>query len=179
MKFDPVEEGGTRFAALLDDMLLVHQRELAAAAVIKARLDHFTAQRTTVEAHLLALVTRTEGEINKKEDVAKVEVQTGTATVDSLGNMVSDLLTESYPVVQYANKLLAEIGQINEAVEGLFLQVESRAFDALEQRIRGTFKTIGAMTRKLAGRLRDEQGRAELDGIRQRFAALEDRSLQR
>ena len=138
---------------------------------------YFTARRRELDVILQALVNRAEGRITKSEDEAKVDVQTGTATIDSLGNLISDLLTQTYPIVQNAHRLLQESKQLDDTVDSLLLQTDVQSVAALEKSMQGTFKTIESVIRRLAGRLRDAPGVAEIASIRQAIAAVESAAL--
>jgi hypothetical protein len=172
-----LDSSETSFIVLLDNMLTIHQREQAAALDTKQRLIYFTARRRELDVILQDLVNRAEGRITKSEDEAKVDVQTGTATIDSLGNLISDLLTQAYPIVQNAHRLLQESKQLDDIVDSLLLQTDVQSVAALEKSMQGTFKIIESVIRRLAGRLRDAPGVAEIASIRQAIAAVESAAL--
>jgi diguanylate cyclase (GGDEF)-like protein len=123
-------------------------------------------------ALVAAIANYASGKIAKVEDEAKVQVQTGAATVDSLGQVLSNVLTETYPVVQNAGKLQRELDTLDETVNGVLAQSDRRGLDALEAKAKALFKTINLISRKLAGRLRDEDGRAEMAEIQRGIAEL-------
>ena len=173
LRLEALDSSETSFVVLLDNMLTIHQREQAAALDTKQRLIYFTARRRELDVILQDLVNRAEGRITKSEDEAKVDVQTGTATIDSLGNLISDLLTQAYPIVQNAHRLLQESKQLDDIVDLLLLQTDVQSVAALEKSMQGTFKIIESVIRRLAGRLRDAPGVAEIASIRQAIAAVE------
>ena len=177
LKLDAVAQGEDRFLRVLEGALAARGHELTASAATKQRLDSFAEHRRSIEAMLLAVINRANGEINKREDRAKVEVQIGAATVGSLDHLLSSLLHEIFPMLQNAGRLLNETGDIDDAVGGLLRQVQDQAVQDLEQKIQGKFKTISVLTRKLAERLRDASGREEIARIRQGFAGLRSEIL--
>jgi diguanylate cyclase (GGDEF)-like protein/PAS domain S-box-containing protein len=177
LRLEALDSSETAFIVLLDNMLIIHQREQAAALDTKQRQIYFTARRHELDVILQALVNRAEGRITKSEDEAKVDVQTGTATVDSLGNLISDLLTQAYPIVQNAHRLLQESKQLDDIVDSLLLQTDVQSVAALEKSMQGTFKIIESVIRRLAGRLRDVSGVAEIASIRQAIAAVASAAL--
>ena len=177
LRLEGLENSETSFVRLLDSMIAIHRREQTAALETKQRLVYFTAGRRELDVILQALANRAEGRITKSEDEAKVDVQTGAATVDSLGNLFSDLLTQTYPIVQNAHRLLQESKQLDDNVDMLMLQADVQSVPALEQSMRGTFKTIESVIRRLAGRLRDAPGVAEIASIRQAIATVQTAAL--
>jgi hypothetical protein len=160
------------FFSLLDSMLAIEEREQTSALVTKQRTADFAARRRELDATLQALIDRAEGKITKSEVAAKVDVQTGTATVNSLGTLFSEILTQTYPIVQNGQRLLQESRKLDETVDAL-LQAEVQSLSALEGTLRNTFKAIDSVTRRLAGRMRDAQGSADMMSIRQGVVALE------
>lgn len=169
-----VEQG---FFNQFDSMLSAHRREQAANLVTEQRIAHFGAQRRALDAILQALVNRAEGRITESEDEAKVKVQTGVATVDGLSDLFSNLLTQTYPIVQNAHRLLQESKQLDEMVDLLLLQTRPESVPALDQSMRDKFKTIESVTRRLAGRMRDGPGVAEIARIRQAVGAVEEAAI--
>jgi diguanylate cyclase (GGDEF)-like protein/PAS domain S-box-containing protein len=176
LSLDTLDSVEQSFSGLLDSMLAIQRRQQAAALVTKQRMANFAARRGQFDAALQALINRAEGKIAKSEDEAKVDVQTGTATVDSLGARFSEIVTQTYPIVQHGQRLLQESKHIDETVDTL-LQAEVHLLPALEHTLRNTFKTIGSLTHRLAGRMRDAQGSADMMSIRQGVVALESAAI--
>jgi predicted aminopeptidase len=96
LELESIAESETSFARVLEDSLAAHGRQLAATAATQARLEQYSARRRQVDALLLSVINRANGAINRYEDSAKVSVQTGAATVDSLGDLLSKLLNETF-----------------------------------------------------------------------------------
>jgi diguanylate cyclase (GGDEF)-like protein len=173
LSLDAIEKNRQPFIALLDDMLKARQAEQAADTATKERIDRLVGLRRELAGKLKALHDRAEAEINRFEDVAKVQVQTGAATVESLDKIIADLLSQLYPVVQYTGKLLTESEQFDDIIGLARSHTSVSSIDSLEEHTRALFKSIAAQVRRLAGRLRDQDGRAAVAEIRQGFAAVE------
>ena len=172
LSLDTLDGVEQRFFNLLTSMLAIQKRERAADLIMKDRTAGFVSRRREFDAILHAFMNRAEGKITKSEDVAKVEVQTGAATVDSLGTLFSDTLTQSYPIVQNGQRLLQQSKRLGEAVDSL-PYAEARSLPALERALRDTFKAIDNVRRRLAGRMRDAQGSADMTNLQQIAVALE------
>lgn len=175
LRLDTLDSVEQNFFSLLDNMLTNQGREQAAALVTKQRMADFAARQREFDATLQALINRAEGKITKSEEEAKVDVQTGIATVDSLGTMFSEMLTQTYPIVQNGRRLLEESRQLDETMA--LLNAEVQLLPALERTLQNTFKVIDTVTRRLAGRLRDAQGSADMMSIRQGVVALESAAI--
>jgi diguanylate cyclase (GGDEF)-like protein len=158
-------------------MFAAQRREQAAVLVTKQRTAHFANQLHELDVLLQALINRADGRITQSEDETKVEIQAGTATVDGLGDRFSDLLTQTYPIVQNARRLLQENKQIDDTVDTLLLQTGDQSIPALEQSLRSSFATIETLIRRLAGRMRDAQGSAEIARIRQTLATVKSAAI--
>jgi diguanylate cyclase (GGDEF)-like protein len=171
LRLDTLDSVEQSFFSLLDNMLTNQRRETTAALVTKKRMAGFAARHQEFDTALQAVINRAEGKIGKSEDEAKVDVQTGNATVDSLGTMLSELVTQTYPIVQNGRRLLEESRQLAETIA--LLDAEVQLLPAQERTLRNTFKVIDTVTRRLAGRLRDVQGSADMMSIRQGVVALE------
>jgi hypothetical protein len=173
LKVDAAERRQRDFVQILFNMIASHRREEAAALTTKDRLARFDAKRREVEQHLLALANRAEGKMSKIEDEVRVQVQTGDATVDGLGELFSDTLTETYPVLQGAYKLTRQCEEIDELVKWYLAQTDLAELTPIEQEAQGAFKTISSVSKKLAGRLRDADGKSEFARIQQALTDLE------
>ncbi|MEA2937524.1 MAG: hypothetical protein QOC56_1028, partial [Alphaproteobacteria bacterium] len=170
---DDVEQYKREFVQILERMSEVSQQKKAAFLVTQERTASFQAKRRDVDALLLDLANRAQGKILRTEDEAKVQVQTGAATVEGLSDMLSDVLTETYPIVQNTGRLLRQVDQIDDAARLLLVQTDAAALAAVEQRVKRTFNAIDAVIETLAGRLRDADGTVELTKFRSGILGLE------
>ena len=102
-------EGRQReFAQGFQAMLATTARERAAEAKTKALVEQFAVARREFDAKLVAVANESEVKIVESEDRAKTEVQTGKATVEDLGELISQTFTETFPLLQGVNKLMRD-----------------------------------------------------------------------
>ena len=106
-----------------------------------------------------------------------MDIQTGETTVDALGKVLSDLLTETYPTLQSTNRLLHSADVIDDAVRGLRSVTGVEELDAVESRAKRAFEMTQTGLKRLSGRLRDKQGKADLSAIQQSFKELTTTAL--
>jgi hypothetical protein len=176
LQLDEIERHEAAYQATPGAITEASVRLRKSAAAIKERQVDFEAGRHRLQRVLVSLTQRAEGTLIKAEDEAKVEVQTRTATVDSLGDRLSAILNGTYPVVQNANELLREIDQIDESTHDL-KQATVEQLPAIEEGFTRSFRTTASITRKLASRLGDAEGQAALATVRQSLEEIESTIL--
>jgi len=172
LSLDTLDDVGQSVAGLFDKMIAAQRTERALNLKIKQQLANFATRRREFDAKLQTVINRVEGKISKSEDEAKVDVQTGTATVDGLGSLLSEILTQAYPIVQNGQRLLQESRRLGEAAEAL-LPSDINSLPQVERSLRDTFNTTDRIIPRLAGRMRDPLGSAEMATIRSIVSALE------
>jgi hypothetical protein len=103
LQFDEIERLEAAFHTTLGAIIEASARERIAAVTFHARQGALMASYYNLQRVLVSLVDRAEGEMMKAEDETKVQVQTRTATVDGLGDRMSEVLAGTYPIVQNAS----------------------------------------------------------------------------
>ena len=161
------------FAESLRGMLAAHTRNIEASAKTRSLIEEFAAARRDFDAKLAEMANAAEIKMIESEDGAKVEVQTGQATVESLGNVISKTLTETFPLLQGVNKLMRDTVKIEEATTLYANTKQAEDLDAIQKRVESTFKTASAATKRVAGRLRSEEGKQQVAVITDNLGKLE------
>jgi diguanylate cyclase (GGDEF)-like protein len=157
LNLDAVKRHEDAFHMVVEATIKTSVQAQAAAAAVQARRHDFAAADRAIQKMLHSLIDRAEGRMFKAEDEAKVEMQTGVATVESLGDRLSSLLNGTYPLVQNAGNLLRTLDQVEEWVQQS-ATVGADQFGELEQNFRRAFHQVTLISGKLAGRLRDAEG---------------------
>src|SRR5262249_33891268 len=127
-------------------------------------------------AEIADFAGRAELRISQSDDEVKRQLQTGTATAEGVVNLLGRFLSEDYPLIQGANKLLRETEQIDESVKWLQVQTDGSRIDAIEGEAAGFFKEMDATSKGFASFLRS-RGKARLEGIQQEIAKLKSSVL--
>ena len=161
------------FVQLLDRMLASRNAELDATTLVTERLQQFGDRRRALEADLQLIGTRLESEVTRIEDQAKVQVQTGAATIEELGDLVSEVLTQVFPVVYNVMRLRHENEQLDDLAKTVLAQTDDQAAIEIENGARAAFKIMTSAFRTLAGRLRSAENKTAVEKIRRDIAALE------
>jgi diguanylate cyclase (GGDEF)-like protein len=117
---------------------------------------------------------RAESELGKKtEDEAKVGAQTGAVTALELSDLLSNVLTEVVPLWQTTIRMHDQVDRLDKTVQSLLAETDPSRIVNIEQQMRASFGILGALSKRLAGRLRDADGQVRMRRIRQALAQLE------
>jgi len=168
-----VERLENEFVRTLDQMLAANKREQDLAQIIARRSADLESRKMSIQSQLRQIAHQAEGAIAKGDDEAKVQVQTGTATIDNLRGLVSDVVTELLPALQSAHRLGTEVELLERAVKIPAALKDSQHLVAVESGIRAAFKNFASLLRRLAGRLRDPDGKRRIASLRVEFDGLE------
>ena len=161
------------FAKILQDMLAANFRDRASEAVTQERLAKFENERRALDALLTALATQAETKMSESEDRAKVQVQTGAATVEWLGEMYSQTMNEIMPQQQLSYKLMRDATRLQELAKSYVNQRDAAVLPAIEQDVKSALKAVVAAARKLGGRMRSADGKTQIAKINQGIASFE------
>jgi methyl-accepting chemotaxis protein len=162
----------TAVARVNRELIAAHRQERALARAAAESFERFEAARRTLDTVLADLATRKETEIVEAEDKAKIDVQTGAATVEGLDKLISYALNETYPILQSAYRLMRDTVRLQEIAKSILAQADVDTLAPLEQEAQKLARADALIVRKLAGRLRTEAGKAEIEKINQSLTAL-------
>jgi hypothetical protein len=158
---------------ILQDMLAAHFRGRATDAATQERLAKFETERRAFDAQLAALAAQAETRMAESEDKAKIQVQTGTATIEWLGELFSQTMNETLPVLQGVYKLMRDSVKVQDLAKTYAHQRNASALPALEQDTKAAAKAAATATRKFGGRMRTADGKAQIAAILQSITQLE------
>jgi diguanylate cyclase (GGDEF)-like protein len=154
------------YAATLLQIIEGATQSRAAEAEIQNRAGRLSDLVRESRLAVREVLDRAEGEVNELEELAKVETQTGAATVHGLAGLISNLLTEIYPRLQNARKLLALFDELNDLPKVVLVQNSDVVLSELEAAAQQNVHSLDVVLRRLSGRMRDDQGRIEAAKIR-------------
>jgi methyl-accepting chemotaxis protein len=165
------------FVRLLRARVAAHAHEKILTAKTQVLMEQFVAERRAFDALLTVVGGAAEAEMVEAEDRAKIEVQTGAATVEGLGNLISETLTETYPLLQGVNKLMRDVVKLEETTTSYVATTQSDDLGAIAKRAQAIFKTSTAATKRIVGRMRSADGKKRVADIAQGLDKLEKRLL--
>jgi methyl-accepting chemotaxis protein len=160
-----IERRLQEFTRPLQARLAAHAREKALTTKIQGLTDRFGVDRRAFDATLAAVAGEAEVKMVEAEDRAKIEVQTGAATVEGLGNLISETLTETYPLLQGVNKLMRDVVKLEEATTSYLATMQPDDLGAIAKRVETLFKTSAAAIKRIAGRMRSSDGKKRVADI--------------
>jgi diguanylate cyclase (GGDEF)-like protein/PAS domain S-box-containing protein len=176
IKIDSAEPLERQYVTVLHDIVEKNRMLGVAAAANAERRRRFERIYRTTESQLRAIVNRADGFSNESEEKAKVDLQTGNATVASLAEIVSEIFNEINPRLQSAYKLVDQIGQLDEFVKLLAVS-DSDAISSIELTANATLKSIDLLMTRLQGRLRSPAESDAFDRLQQSFTDLRNALL--
>ena len=172
LQSNSIERRERRFAEAAKSIIDASQRRREAAALVNKSLARLTELTQALRSSSASLAALAEGEMTRGEEDAKTSVQTGEATIVALGNSFSRVMTEIYPVVQGANKLLRELDQANDAVQLMVARSNQVGPIADNDDSDQIFQTMDTVTKKIGGRIASTGGQAAFKAIRSNIAEL-------
>jgi len=134
----------------------VDRSELAA----RDRSDLVDRGLSDLNAALRAISAVIETRVAETEEKAKVQMQTGAATVDGLGAMMAETATDSLPALESAYKAMKIVGQLYEQARLAVLTVDQAEVDRAGGEIRQLLVGLKRAHRILLGRLQFTGGDA-------------------
>ena len=173
MNIGAIEGRQREFAQGFQAMLATTARERAAEAKTKALVEQFAAARREFDAKLVTVANESEAKIVESEDRAKTEVQTGKATVEDLGELISQTFTETFPLLQGVNKLMRDGVKLEETTTSYVSTTQPGDLDAIEKRAQSAFKTATAATKRIGSRMRTKEGKAQIAAMTDGLGRLE------
>jgi diguanylate cyclase (GGDEF)-like protein/PAS domain S-box-containing protein len=176
IEFDAAEQLEMRYLGLLQDIIEKSGSVGTAAALNEGRRARFESLLRTTKDQLSAIVDRADGFVAESEEKAKIDSQTGNATVAELADLVSELFTEINPRSRSAYKVLREIEQLDDIVK-LLAGRGSFAISDIERTTKNTLKRIDLIMARLQGRLRDREGAEAFAGLQRGVADLRESLL--
>jgi diguanylate cyclase (GGDEF)-like protein/PAS domain S-box-containing protein len=176
VELDAAEQLEKRYLGLLHDIIEQSRAVGTAAALNEKRRARFESLLHNTKAQLSAIVDRADGIIAETEERAKIDGQTGNATVARLADLVSELFTEINPRSRSAYKVMRETEQLDDIVK---LVADGRNFSIpdIERTTNHTLKTINLIMAHLQGRLRDREGTEVFARLQQGVADLRESLL--
>jgi methyl-accepting chemotaxis protein len=146
----------------------------SARATLLDRLMQFETERRQLDLSARMLATQIETKMGEHEDKAKIQVQTETATVNSLGDLVSQTMNETFPLLQGMYKLMRESVRLQELAHGYANATEASVLSAIQHEVQTSLKTSSATIRRLGGRLHSDVEKAQATTMGQSLGRLEN-----
>ncbi len=168
-----VEQRQREFIEILKAMLEAQFRGRTAEILTQQRLMKFETERRSLDGLLSTLATQAETRMAESEDKAKIQVQTGAATVEWLGDLFSQTMNETLPLLQGVYKLMRDSAKLQELAKSYSNQRTASGLSPLEQEAKATLRAAVMATRKFSGRLRSAEGKTQVANVVQAINTIE------
>jgi len=165
------------FVQQAQDMLASHQTKVAKEMMAVQGLRDFETQRQELDALLTHFASDSEGTMAEREDRGKTLMQSGSATVELLDQLLSDTLTQSYPIVQGTYKLMRYLMQMQDIARAYVTTQNTEQLATVEERFQKSFKVSDSLIKKLMRRVNDDQHTQAVENINQGFVQLHTLAL--
>jgi methyl-accepting chemotaxis protein len=172
-RIEEVVQRQREFIEILKAMLEAQFRGRTAEMLTQQRLIMFEAERRSLDGLLSTLATQAETRMGESEDKAKIQVQTGTATVDWLGDLFSQTMNETLPLLQGVYKLMRDSAKLQEVAKSYSNQRTASGLAPLEQEAKASLRAAIMATRKFGGRLRSAEGKMQVANVVQAINNIE------
>ena len=151
-----------QFFSTLRLMTVAHTHKRDAARSVLRLSDAAAIELKAAVAALHEIIAQMEARIIENEEIAKIQVQTGTATSDSLGVLFAQTISEQVWVLQSCYRILRATSQLAASVQRIGSVDALDRINSIEEEMRTTLKALPSLQRKMAGRLRAPQYQATL-----------------
>src|SRR5262245_38983824 len=139
-----------------------HSREQTSAAKTIRSVGAVQGRAGRLRCHAHLHRRRSGNQDVEAEDRAKIEVQTGAATVEGLGELIARALNETYPLLQGLNRMMRDVVKLQETTTAYVATTESGDLDAIQKRAQTILKTANAAVKRMASRLRTDEGKKRI-----------------
>jgi diguanylate cyclase (GGDEF)-like protein len=153
-QFDEIAAQQQNFVATLRAMVDAYGRNQRANGAVIQRHARANAALEAVEAAVRSIGVQAEARIIENEETAKIQIQTGTATVDSLGGLLTETVSGEIPVLRYRYWLTRATLDLQHLSQDASDAQISTILAPTEGKVRDLLKTASGVARKLASRLR-------------------------
>ena len=153
MSLEGIEGLQRQFAQGLYEMLSARTRSRIAALTVQDKLNLFEIQRRDFDLQLRTITARAESLMSEMRDDAGVSVSAGTATVDTLGDLISNTMNETYPLLQSLYRLTRDVVTLQEVATSYVNMTQLEDLQKVERRAALTFANANEVLDRLAERM--------------------------
>ena len=172
-KFDNVAERQNDFATTLRQMTEAYAQLAAARAKVKTRHNVAEDALKAAEKGLHQIAAQVETEIVENEERAKVEIQSGSATLEGIGALFAQTATESFPISQGVYRLMRTTLLLQHLGESAVSARDQGALSSIQAEARTALKTSTSLLKKLGSRLRASGHGTLADEANRSFATVQ------
>ena len=161
------------FIAQASYVLAAHQTKVVQAAMAEQQLRRFEVHRKGLESLLTTFIYESEAMMAVKEDRGKTLTQSSEATAESLQEVLAETLTESYPIVRGAYKLMRYLIQMQDTARAYIMTDEPAQLATLEGDFQKSLKTATMLLKHLTNRLQNHGATQTITAVQQSVAQLQ------
>ncbi|MGE0225115.1 MAG: methyl-accepting chemotaxis protein [Acetobacteraceae bacterium] len=157
----------------IDGAIRLSQQRLAALQAFNQGITRFEQARTAMQRQLAEVAGELEQRMVSVEDSAKTSIQGGSATIDSLGDLIAESMNETFPALQGVYRLMRDLAKLEELAKSLTLASAPAEVDPIEKETQRTIRAGGNALQRLASRMRSDEHKVRLLTTRQGLATIQ------
>jgi methyl-accepting chemotaxis protein len=165
------------YQGIASGTLQAHRDQLDARALLDGRFAEFEVLRTSLDKALGALASSSETRMGEREDRGKTLIQGGQATVEQIGDVLSETFSSAYPVVQNSYKSLRYLFQLQDIARAYIAETSSDKLTTLRDRFEKAAKTGETLIKRVAARVEIDDERRVLGQIAEDYSRLRTLAL--
>ncbi|MEI6985521.1 MAG: methyl-accepting chemotaxis protein [Rhodospirillaceae bacterium] len=146
-------------------MLAVNTTKKAKDALAQQGVLEFDVQRKDITQRLADIVGRKEAATNQREDSVKTLIQSGEASIEKLGQELSETYTSILPVLQNLNAVNRFLGIAENEVKGYIGETDISKLGPRSDAIKKATDGMRARLKRLASRAGSDQERTDISRL--------------
>lgn len=169
-----VVQADNTFFNQIPELAAAHRLKLKKASELKDRVDGFYRQQTKLDDRLKEFLAAAKAAMAEKEDQGKTQVQSGAATAESMGRLLSQLFNQDYFLVDGGDNLRNYLVKMQGLVRAFVVKKDEGQLAELEQNFVKLDKKFKSRLRRLQSRLDTAEKKEIYEKIQTEYAALRD-----
>ena len=159
------------------EIIAAHQTGLKTEDTERQLLHGFKKQCSELDKILSVFVGLQKGLINEKEENGKRMSESGDATVAGMNDLLSELFSRDYFLLNGGTTLRRYLVQLQELVQAFTSESNMARLPGIEKKFTKIDKKIGSRLKRLKSRLRGKENKAFYGKLKDRFKGLKDDAL--
>ncbi|CAK0775621.1 methyl-accepting chemotaxis protein [Azospirillaceae bacterium] len=157
--------------------LSARRSEINEIATSVNTLKNIDILHTQLEERLNKIINSLEVRSGEQEDKNKTLIQSGNATIEQLGNVISDTFTQAFPRLQNANKLLRYQFLLQTLCHDVVIEPTKTKRTALRTQYEKTFRAVDNVMKRFSARIDNDEERREYAFVQDLWSRLKIKTL--
>lgn len=170
--FTGLKDDQVRFDRIARQTLAIRRQQDEKNQQMQAAIKTFEQQREGLERILLDFVRKSESIMSDMEETSRTAIQSGDATVTTLGTQISTVFNDIYPIVKIAQKLTNLLMQFQNTVRATIDQQNTEQLEGLEKQFTKQATIISDHVKRIGARLTRNDQQQALQTFKEAFEKI-------